>query len=118
LKKKGHFFYFSVYFCTFRAVLDIKQSINLLKNTAMVKTITFNELRKIKDSLPSGSSQRIADQLGISVETVRNYFGGSNYRDGKSAGVHIEPGPDGGLVMLDDTIILDIAMEILEKHKS
>ncbi|MCX6308662.1 MAG: DNA-binding protein [Bacteroidia bacterium] len=84
----------------------------------MVKTITFNELRKIKDSLPSGSSQRIADQLGISVETVRNYFGGSNYRDGKSAGVHIEPGPDGGLVMLDDTIILDIAMEIVEKHKS
>ncbi|MCE5174150.1 MAG: DNA-binding protein [Bacteroidales bacterium] len=84
----------------------------------MIKTITFNDLRKIKDSLPSGSSQRIADELGISVETVRNYFGGYNYRDGKSVGVHIEPGPDGGLVMLDDTIILDMAMEILEEKKA
>ena len=84
----------------------------------MIKTITFNDLRKIKDSLPSGSSQRIADKLGLSVETVRNYFGGYNYRDGKSAGVHIEPGPDGGLVMLDDTIILDMAMDILEESKS
>ncbi|HEY5499150.1 MAG TPA: DNA-binding protein [Bacteroidales bacterium] len=83
----------------------------------MVKTITFNNLRKIKDSLPSGSSQRIADQLGVSVETVRNYFGGYNYRDGKSVGVHIEPGPDGGLVMLDDTIILDMAMGILDDAK-
>lgn len=84
----------------------------------MIKTITFNDLRKIKDSLPSGSSQRIADRLGVSVETVRNYFGGYNYRDGKSVGVHIEPGPDGGLVMLDDTVILDMAMEILEEKKA
>jgi len=84
----------------------------------MIKTITFNDLRKIKDSLPSGSSQRIADKLGVSVETVRNYFGGYNYRDGKSVGVHIEPGPDGGLVMLDDTVILDMAMDILEEKKS
>jgi hypothetical protein len=84
----------------------------------MIKTITFNDLRKIKDSLPSGSSQRIADNLGVSVETVRNYFGGYNYRDGKSVGVHIEPGPDGGLVMLDDTVILDMALEMLEDHKA
>jgi len=84
----------------------------------MIKTITFNELRKIKDSLPSGSSQRIADNLGLSVETVRNYFGGANYRDGKSIGVHIEPGPDGGLVMLDDTIIFDMAIKILDEQKS
>ena len=40
--------------------------------------ITFNELRRIKDRLPSGSSQRIADELGIDVETVRNYFGGKH----------------------------------------
>jgi len=85
---------------------------------AMIKTITFNELRKIKDSLPSGSSQRIADKLGITVETVRNYFGGSNYKNGSSVGLHIEPGPDGGLVMLDDTVILDLAMEILEENKA
>ena len=49
----------------------------------MTKTITFNELRRIKDSLPDGSIQRIADELGLKVETVRNYFGGHNFKDGK-----------------------------------
>jgi AcrR family transcriptional regulator len=83
----------------------------------MTKTITFNELRKLKDSLPSGSMTRIAEELGLEKETVRNYFGGHNYRDGKSCGIHIEPGPDGGLVMLDDTEILDIAYRILEEKK-
>ena len=48
----------------------------------MTKTITFNELRRIKDSLPDGSTQRIADELGLKVETVRNYFGGHNFQDG------------------------------------
>ena len=85
----------------------------------MPKTITFNELRKIKDSLPDGSTHRIADELGLSVETVRNYVGGQNIQDGKSCGVHIEPGPDGGLVVLDDTTIFDRAMQILaESHEA
>ena len=83
----------------------------------MPKTISFNELRKIKDSLPDGSTHRIADELGLSVETVRNYFGGQNFQDGKSCGVHIEPGPDGGLVVLDDTTILDRAMQILAESQ-
>ncbi len=81
----------------------------------MTKTITFNELRKIKDSLPDGSTHRIADELGLSVETVRNYFGGHNFKDGKSCGVHIEPGPDGGLVILDDTTVLERALQILDE---
>ncbi|HAD02931.1 MAG: DNA-binding protein [Parabacteroides sp.] len=81
----------------------------------MTKTITFNELRKIKDSLPDGSTHRIADELGLSVETVRNYFGGHNFKDGKSCGVHIEPGPDGGLVILDDTTVLERALQILNE---
>ena len=81
----------------------------------MTKTITFNELRKIKDSLPSGSMQRIADELRVDVETVRNYFGGHNYKEGGSCGVHIEPGPDGGLVMLVYTTIFDVACRILDE---
>ena len=81
----------------------------------MTKTITFNELRKIKDSLPDGSTHRIADELGLSVETVRNYFGGHNFKDGKGCGVHIEPGPDGGLVILDDTTVLERALQILNE---
>lgn len=79
----------------------------------MAKTITFNELRRLKDSLPDGSSHRIADELGISVETVRNYFGGYNFKEGKSCGIHIEPGPDGGLVVLDDMTIYERALQIL-----
>jgi AcrR family transcriptional regulator len=83
----------------------------------MTKTITFNELRKIKDSLPDGTIHRIADELGVSVETVRNYFGGQNFKDGQSCGVHTEPGPDGGIVVLDDTSILERALDILEKKR-
>jgi len=83
----------------------------------MTKTITFNELRKLKDSLPDGSTHRIADELGLSVETVRNYFGGHNYKDGKSCGVHIQPGPDGGLVVLDDTTIFERALAILGENQ-
>lgn len=81
----------------------------------MTRTITFNELRNIKDSLPEGSMHRIADELNISVETVRNFFGGQNFKDGKCVGIHLEPGPDGGLVMLDDTIVLDKALDILRE---
>ncbi|MFI3330691.1 MAG: DNA-binding protein [Rikenellaceae bacterium] len=76
--------------------------------------ITFNELRRIKDKMPSGSSQKIADKLGIDVDTVRNYFGGRHFEDGTPAGVHFEPGPGGGMVTLDDTAILDAAKEILK----
>ncbi|GAB1415769.1 hypothetical protein MASR2M117_11750 [Paludibacter sp.] len=84
----------------------------------MTKTITFNELRRIKDSLPSGSMAKIAEELGLEKESVKNYFGGSNYNVGHSVGVHIEPGPDGGLVMLDDTKILDVALRILDEIKA
>ncbi|MDR1698945.1 MAG: DNA-binding protein [Prevotellaceae bacterium] len=77
----------------------------------MTKTITFDELRKIKDNLPDGSMAKIAEELNVSVETVRNYFGGHNFQKGSSVGLHIEPGPGGGLVMLDDTTILDLALK-------
>lgn len=75
--------------------------------------ITFNELRRIKDQLPNGTMHQIAQEMEISVETVRNYFGGANYRRGESAGLHYESGPDGGVVALDDTEILDRAIQIL-----
>jgi hypothetical protein len=82
----------------------------------MERKITFNELRHIKDSLPSGSMHQIAQEFNIAVETVRNYFGGANYDRGKSVGLHIEPGPDGGVVLLDDTTILDRAQEIISSR--
>ena len=57
----------------------------------------------MKDSLPSGSSAKIAEELGISADDVRAYF---------RAGNHFEPGPDGGLVTLDDSRILEVALRI------
>lgn len=78
-----------------------------------MEVITFDELRRIKDSLPHGSMERIAEELNMSSETVRNYFGGSHYKDGCSAGLHVEQGPNGGLVTLDDTRILNAAKQII-----
>ncbi len=46
-----------------------------------MRTITFNELRRIKDSLPSGSMHRIADELGLHVETVRNFFRWTQFQE-------------------------------------
>ena len=80
-----------------------------------MRTKTFNELRKNKDSFPSGSMHRIADELNLNVDTVRNFFGGHNFKEGKSVGIHLEPGPDGGLVMIDDTTVLDRALRILDE---
>ena len=76
-------------------------------------TITFNELRRIKDSLPNGSMHKIAKELGLNVETIRNYFGGEHYDRGDSMGFHIEPGPDGGIVHLQDAMIIDMARRML-----
>ena len=75
--------------------------------------ITFNELRNIKHSLPTGSIKQIADQLSVEEQTVRNYFGAQKYQDGKISGLHIQPGPDGGIVNLKDTFILEAAQSIL-----
>ncbi len=80
-------------------------------------TLTFNELRKIKDSLPDGSMHSIAEELGLTVETVRNYFGGANFRRGEVVGIHYEQGPDGGVVKIDDTTIFDAAQRILAKEQ-
>ena len=82
-----------------------------------MKTITFNELRRIKDRLPSGSIRQIAAELELSEDTVRNYFGGFNHSTGNKCGIHIEPGPDGGIVILDDSAILDKALIILGENK-
>ncbi len=81
--------------------------------------ITFNRLREIKHQLPTGSVKRIAEELGISEQTVRNYFGAKKYNDqGEIIGKHIEPGPDGGIVRLEDSTILDLALKIIDEASS
>ncbi|MBN1107401.1 MAG: DNA-binding protein [Bacteroidales bacterium] len=79
----------------------------------MSTTITFNELRKIKDQLPSGSIRKIAEKLDLNEETVRNYFGGRNFETGQTVGIHFEQGPGGGIVRFDDTTILDMAQQMI-----
>jgi predicted transcriptional regulator len=78
--------------------------------------ITFNELRRLKDSLPDGTIHKIAEELDLTVETVRNYFGGSNYENGEAMGLSIEQGPDGGIVDIADDTILMKAKELLEQE--
>lgn len=70
---------------------------------------TFNKLREVKDSLPHGSMDTIAAELGISADDVRDFFRGD--ASGES-GYHMEPGPDGGIVSLDNTRILEVALRI------
>ncbi len=77
--------------------------------------ITFEELRRIKHALPTGGVKRIADELNIEEQTVRNYFGAKKYENGQIVSVNIEPGPDGGIVHLDDDTILILANKIIEE---
>lgn len=85
--------------------------------TQHAMNITFNELRRIKDNLPDGSIHRIAKELDLNVETVWNYFGGYSHREGEPMGVHLQEGPDGGVVALDDTRILDLAKAMLSEEQ-
>ena len=78
--------------------------------------ITFDELRHIKDTLPHGSMERIAKELHLEVDAVRNYFDAEHFEaPGKIADVHFEKGLGGGVVRLEDTAILQCAMRILEE---
>lgn len=77
--------------------------------------ITFNELRAVKHSLPTGSVKKIADELQIDEQTVRNYFGAKKYLNGEIVASHIEPGPNGGIVQLEDPKILEIAKRIIKE---
>ena len=77
--------------------------------------ITYEELRQIKHKLPTGSISRIASELQLDEQTVRNYFGAQKYKEGDVAGLHIQPGPAGGIVHLDDDRILNLAMNIINQ---
>ena len=74
----------------------------------MIRT-TFNRLREVKDSLPHGSSAVIASELGITADDVRDFFSGKAAGD---TGYHLEPGPDGGVVVLENTRILEVALRL------
>lgn len=76
--------------------------------------ITFEDLRKIKHSLPHGSISRIAKELARDEQDVRNFFGALKFK-GATSDWHYEPGPNGGIVNIKDTTILDYANRILRE---
>ena len=75
--------------------------------------ITFDELRKVKDLLPPGSMDKIANELSLDAETVRNFFGATHYDDGAAADVHFEKGMSGGVVKIENVAIWDAANKML-----
>lgn len=75
--------------------------------------ITYNELRNIKHQLPTGSVRKIAQRLNVEEQTVRNYFGANKFENGAYVGKHIQPGPHGGIVNLENDQILNAAKDIL-----
>jgi predicted transcriptional regulator len=78
--------------------------------------ITYDELREVKHNLPTGSIKKIAEQLQLDEQTVRNYFGAKKYENGEVVGKHIQPGPGGGIVSLEDETILNLAKDIIKEH--
>lgn len=80
--------------------------------------VTFEELRRVKHALPSGSIAKLAEEFNTTEEVIRNYFGGGHYKNGAVAEIHLESGYGGGVVHLEDPAIFDRAMEILEAHKT
>ena len=80
--------------------------------------ISFNELRRIKHSLPTGGVKMIATKLNMDEQTVRNYFGAKKFKDGDIGPWHIQPGPDGGIVNIKDTSILDAANSLIKELES
>lgn len=80
--------------------------------------ITFEELQRVKHALPHGSIARIAQELNIEEQTVHNYFGAQQYKDGQVIEFHLETGPNGGIVHLEDTTILNRALQIIGEMRN
>jgi hypothetical protein len=76
--------------------------------------VTFEELRRVKHALPTGSIARLAQEFSMDEEAVRNYFGGGHYKNGQVAEFHLESGYGGGVVHLENTSIFDRAMEMIQ----
>lgn len=82
----------------------------------MLMLIRFEDLRQVKDQLPHGSMAKIAQELNLDVDTVRNYFGSQHYENANYVEAHYEQG-GGGVVELEDTQIYQQALKHLNEVK-
>ncbi len=81
--------------------------------------ITFEELRKIKHKLPTGSVSKIAEQLDLPEQTVRNYFGAKKYSEGGEViDLHVQPGPNGGIIEIDNPHIIELARQMISTENA
>ena len=80
--------------------------------------ITFSELRSIKHNLPEGSIRRMSEELNIPEQTIRNYFGANKYDNASTIDKHLQPGPNGGIIEIEDTTILDLARRIIDENST
>ncbi len=80
--------------------------------------LTYKQLRDIKHSLPTGSISLIADKLNLDEQSVRNYFGANKFDSDEIVGRHIQPGPQGGIVHIENTQILEMAKSIIAEAKN
>lgn len=72
--------------------------------------VSYSELRRLKHALPTGSVARMAQDLDLEEQTIRQYFGADGF---STSGNHLQPGPDGGVVQLRDPRIYHAARRIL-----
>ena len=80
--------------------------------------ITYDELRAIKHRLPTGSIRKIADTLQVNEQSVRNYFGANKDQSEDMIGRHIQPGPKGGVVHIENTKIIEMAKKIISESQN
>jgi len=80
--------------------------------------ISFKELRDIKHQLPTGSVSRIAGELNLQEQSVRNFFGAKKFDEGAVPHWHLQQGPDGGIMTIKDTSILDVAKRMINENSA
>lgn len=74
--------------------------------------VSYSDLRRLKHALPTGSVTRIAREMNLPEQTVRQYFGADGF---STSGNHLQPGPNGGVVRLQDPRIYNAAQRILRE---
>jgi len=74
---------------------------------------TFEEIQHLKDQLPCGSISRIARELGIHEQRVRNFLGANKSEEGALIGRSLQPNTAGAIINLEDTAILNLAKQII-----
>ena len=79
--------------------------------------ITFEQLRNIKHSLPTGSVKRIATELKLEEQTVRNYFGAKKQSAKAITDWHKQAGPGGGVLRIENLNILNLARQIIQEKQ-